>query len=381
MENKFEEDYIERYVKKVGLLREKNPKSFKQIALDKVNIFVNFGDLPSTVSFGSTVFPQILNQANYNVVLTWKGAGAFFPTADEVWYLDKGYILGDFYSRSKSLTNDSPNIQILMRSLNEHFMHVCNLRDYKKYFTVGVTNQFLNDFKTVKYKPCDLLTLIYLNPEFRNQFVLNHSKACVILPFKQTKTIDNGSSNLSYIDQFFYKKMVESLIDKNWFVYCLQNALTYDISSMVESENLIFIKEVNYHKILSMINHVGMYVDFFADMGIMGLLARSNVFRICARSYYFQTRKYLEDMIYKGNNHIKNYFSFLYFGRRDADLNDMFFESIIKQLDQFFEYVQEQKVDDKTVLEEKEINLAEISKMYIKKLSPKFISLCKETKK
>ena len=85
-------------------------------------------------------------------------------------------------------------------------------------------------------------------------------------------------------------------------------------------------------------------------------------------------------MMFRDNSCIRNHFSFLYFGRKESDLNDMYFDNIINQFDQFFDFVQEQKIAVKTVLESKEVNLAEISKLYVKKLSPKFISLYKENK-
>jgi hypothetical protein len=131
---------------------------------------------------------------------------------------------------------------------------------------------------------------------------------------------------------------------------------------------------------MSMINLTGFYFDFFADMGLLGLLSRAHVFRVITRSHYFNSRKYFEDMMFRDNSCIRNHFSFLYFGRKESDLNDMYFDNIINQFDQFFDFVQEQKIAVKTVLESKEVNLAEISKLYVKKLSPKFISLYKENK-
>jgi hypothetical protein len=380
MENKFEEDYIERYVKKIGLIREKNPKSFKQIFLDKIRIFVNFGDLPSSLSFGNIVLPKLTEGNHYNVVLTWKGTSAFYPEADEVWYLDRGYILGDFYSKSKGLSNDSTNIQILMRSLNEHFVNVSHIAAYNKYFTNGITNLFLNEFRNMLVKPLDFLTLVYLNNDYKTKYLENNKKSCVLLPFKHAHNIENGNFSLSFIDQYFYVEILKKLTQNGWFVYCLQNGFTYDLSSISESEKVAFIKEDNFYKIMSMINLTGFYFDFFADMGLLGLLSRAHVFRVITRSHYFNSRKYFEDMMFRDNSCIRNHFSFLYFGRKESDLNDMYFDNIINQFDQFFDFVQEQKIAVKTVLESKEVNLAEISKLYVKKLSPKFISLYKENK-
>ena len=103
MENKLEDDYLDRYVKKVGFIRNKNPKSIKKIALDNLKLYVNFGDLSSSIVFGNIISPRYFNENIYNIVLTWKGMGHLFPTADETWCLDKGYALGDFYSRALSL--------------------------------------------------------------------------------------------------------------------------------------------------------------------------------------------------------------------------------------------------------------------------------------
>ena len=127
-----------------------------------------------------------------------------------------------------------------------------------------------------------------------------------------------------------------------------------------------------------MINHVGVYFDFFSDTASLGLLSDASVFRVTERSFYFHARKYIEDKVFNFNNHIKNVFSFLYFGRKDGDLNTRFFEHIINQFDQFFANVPTQKIESKTVLKEKEIKILELSKLYVKKLAPKFISKFKE---
>jgi hypothetical protein len=160
-------------------------------------------------------------------------------------------------------------------------------------------------------------------------------------------------------------------------VFCLQNNFTYDMSSVYSSNNIVYIREENYKKILSMIYHVGCFLDFFSDTGSIALLADANLFRITERSFYFTSKKYVEDRIFSFGKQIKNVFTFLYFGKKENDLNAKFFEHIINQFDQFFESLPEQKIEEKTVLEEKEVRLLDLSKHYIKKLSPKFISISK----
>jgi hypothetical protein len=172
--------------------------------------------------------------------------------------------------------------------------------------------------------------------------------------------------------------LLKRLEDRGFQVFCIQNDLTYDLSTSIISENVVHVRENNFLKIMSMINFVGNYFDFFTDTGLLGLLSRVPVFRIIDRSYYSTTKKYVEDRIVNFGYKIHNYFSFLYFAKRDTDLNNKFFDHIIDQFDQFFESFSEQKIEDKTVLLEKEVSLATVSKMYVKKLSPKFISICKE---
>lgn len=377
MENQFENDYIERYVKKVGFLREKNNKSKKSFSLDKVKIYVSFGDLPSCMTFGNIIFPNIQEEQYYSIVLTWKGLSAFFFNADEVWSLDKGYILGDFYEKARGLSNDSHNLTTILRSLNEHFMGVVDQKTYSKYYGYTLSSDFYKDFPKFQHKEVELLSLIYLPSEFRNNWVPGKQKSCVLMPYKHTRHINSNATNLIRIDQQYYLELLRRLEQHGTKVYCLQNGFTYDMSSVYSSNNILYIKEENYLKILSMIYHVGCYFDFFSDMGDLGLLANANLFRIVERSFYFASKKYVEDRILSFGKQVKNVFTFLYFSRRDNDLNAKFFEHIINQFDQFFEALPEQKIEDKTVLQEKEVRLLNLSKHYIKKLSPKFISICK----
>lgn len=377
MENQFENDYIERYVKKVGFLREKNNKSKKIFSMDKVRIYANFGDLPSCMTFGNIIFPNIQDDQYYNIVLTWKGLSVFFPHADEVWSLDKGYILGDFYEKARGLTNDSHNLTTILRSLNEHFVGVVDQKTYSKYYGYTLSSDFYKDFPKFQYQESELLSLIYLPSEFRNNWSPGKQKSCVLMPYKHTRHINSNTTNLIRVDQQYYLELLRRLEQHGTKVFCLQNGFTYDMSSVYSSNNILYIKEESYLKILSIIHHVGCYFDFFSDVGDLGLLASANLFRVVERGFYFTSKKYVEDRIMSFGKQIKNIFTFLYFSRKDNDLNAKFFEHIINQFDQFFEMLPEQKIEDKTVLQEKEVRLLDLSRHYIKKLSPKFISICK----
>lgn len=378
MENNFEEDYLDRYTKKVGFIRDKKNSTKKPISLDSIKIWTCMGDIPSIICFGNIIMPNIQDNSNYNIVLSWKGTGMLYPHADEVWYFDKGHNMSDFYLTAKGLNNESSNMTILARSLNEHFVNVVDKKNYHKYYNYTLTNLFFKDFGNFVFKNMELLPLAYLNNDFRNKFTSETNKSCVIIPYKYFRHINNNTSLPVVVDEQYYLELLRRLDQHGYKVYCIQNSLTYNLSQFYTANNIVYVLEENYHKIMSMINHVGVYFDFFSDTASLGLLSDASVFRVTERSFYFHARKYIEDKVFNFNNHIKNVFSFLYFGRKDGDLNTRFFEHIINQFDQFFANVPTQKIESKTVLKEKEIKILELSKLYVKKLAPKFISKFKE---
>lgn len=375
MENKFEEDYLERYVKKTGLVREKVIKSDKKISLDKIRIIVNFGDFPSSITFGSIVCPRFCDSSFYNIVLTWKGMSFLYPHADEVWCLDRGYALGDFYSKSNGIKNNSQNLVTILRSLNEHFVGVVDFSSYSKYYHYTLTTDFYKEFPVFNQSMPSLMPFVYMPNDFKNNFS-KKEKNCALMPVKYSRYISDGSTNLTSIDQDYYSELLKNLVSAGYKVFCIQNSVTYDMSGEVPSESIVYLKEDDVGKICSMLNHIGLYFDFFSDTGSLALLSGASLFRVTDRSFYFTSKKYVEDNILSFSSSVKNMFSFLYFCRKDSELNNKFFEHIILQLDQFYENLS-QKTEDKTVLREKEIKMLDLSRFYVKKLFPKFISISK----
>jgi hypothetical protein len=378
MENHFEEDYLERYTKKVGFIREKKNTGKIPVSLDAIHVWTCMGDLPSLIAFGSILMPNLISDTAYNIVLSWKGTGILHPYADEVWYFDKGHTMSDFYLNAKGLNNDSSNMSVIYRSLNEHFVNVVERKKYNKYFNYTISNTFYKEFSSFDVKNVETLPLAYLNSDFKNKFVEDYVKSCVLIPYKYYRHINGSSSVPVPVEEQYYVELVRRLEQHGFRVYCVINSMTHNISSAYTANNVVYILEENYQKILSMINLVGVYLDFFSDSGSLGLLANADVFRVTERSLYFHTKKYVEDKILNFDNRIKNLFSFLYFGRKDGDLNIKFFEHIINQFEQFFAGRKTQKIDNKTLIKNKEIKITELSKLYVKKLAPKFISKYKE---
>ena len=78
-----EESYLDKYIKKIGYVREK--LSNKDIpAIQKIRIIILFGDIDSTIMFSKSVYNNIIRKDDYyDIVISWNGMSSFFEKADE----------------------------------------------------------------------------------------------------------------------------------------------------------------------------------------------------------------------------------------------------------------------------------------------------------
>lgn len=360
------EDYLVRYANKIGLHREKiSHKNLDDIRL--VKIFVIFGELSQTVFFAKTVYDQeVVDEKCYNIVISWNGLRCFFGKADEFWYFGSSHNMDELYNNTDGISNDSKTINVLSRSLNEVFFNIKHAYEYANYFSNYLTDAFILKHPEIKVTFPAFVSRASL-PVFFNEKVTNLPKnKIVIMPFKKSITFQYGKTHVINHYEELYQNIVKSFLANGIGVVCLQNDFTFDLSMHLEHQNLLFMKESDFQKIITITNLVGSYVDYFGNSLFVGALAQAKCLSIIERTAWFEGKKIQEFEIYSSGKKMKNYFSFLNFNNMDDyTLNVYYSNNIISCLNHFFD---EANDSEKFAIKQKNVNFSEIVKL----TKPKF---------
>lgn len=360
------EEYIQRYVAKIGIQREICSKEKNPSVLDDLVIHPFFCDLQTAIFVGQTIYEKVLNKKKYNIVLTWPGMAGVFKGADEVWGLNADYAYKAFHFQSNGIDNRSANYKVMMRSLNENFINVYDCTKYFSYYKDRVLDEFKNfrnfALKSFEYHPT--VNLQYYKSGLK--------KSVVFVPWSNYKRCSDNVIVYNSMDSDIYAEIIKRLNYFGYHVFCIQNDWTFDVSNILNTPEITYVKENSISKIISYIHHVGAYFNYFSDFQILGHLAQVPVFSVYERSFYNYAKKDLEQYVCDFVNLNNTMFSFSYFARNDAGLNLNVINSIIDRFDDFYEsYV---KNYTKRIIKEKDVDLSKYLEKRVLRYKPHFIS-------
>jgi hypothetical protein len=359
------ENHIEKFVSKYGFVRKKISKSNPHDLLD-LNLIPLFGTIQSLILFGQVISSKIFQKEKYNIVVTWPGMECLFPHAHEVWTLNPSYPVQQFYDKAYGIDNNSNNLLVIMRSLNENFLNVMNLSHIKVFY-----DDVLKDasIKIKEHEVAGMPVLPHTNlPLLRSGI----KKSVLIYPSNKFVAYENKKLvSKNYFDDF-YIDLVKNLIDRGYLVYCVQNSATIDLKSNFKNDYLIYIEDYDLYKIISYAYHAGCFLDFFGDLFHIGLLAQVPVFCMCERNLWYGMRRDAEHFLLDFTGKNENIFSFLYLFGGQKNLNGYFINSIIDRFDSF--YYMNVANRQKTFVHFKKVDFGKYLSQKVFKYKPKFIS-------
>lgn len=360
------EDFILRYVGKLGLRRvvlnpAKQPKS-----PDDIVVYPLFGDLQTNIFVGQTLLPQIMNPKKYNIVVSWPGASGVYYGVDEYWSLNQDFAYKAFHYQSDGVDNISSNYKVVMRSLNENFINVSDLGEIKKYYKSHILHNFKNirEFALRGFASNPITSLPYLRQGAK--------KPIVFIPWTHHRTLVDSTAQYQSMDSSVYIEILKRLNYFGYTVYCIQNDWTHNLSIVLNSSDIIFVRESDIKTIISYIHHAGCLFDYFTDFCILGYMAQVPTFGVSERNIFCKHQKDLEHYVMNFTNANKNIFSFNYFSKNDAGLNFNVINSIIDKFDDFYETTV--KNYTKVFHKEKIVNMARYVENRVQKYKPYFIS-------
>ena len=368
------DEYIKRYVTKAGLLRNKKDES-STADLKNINVFVIFGELPETVMFGLCLYKSLCCANNtYNIVISWPGLACFFPDANEFWSPSPNSLPVDIYEKAYGSNNNSKYVNVLLRSINEHFVNVRTAHEYSKFFDYFIKDEFFKHHKEIDFLYPPLLPANILSRHFVENVDRIDKKRIMLMPFKKSRMFQDGKSVVTSHYDVLYEYLINALLQNNYTVFCVQNEFTFDLSKNLANDSLFYIKEYDFNKIITISNSVGCFLDFFGNSSFVGLLSQSRTFNIAERQLWFGLKKEQEYQIYKSHAPYKNFFSFLKFNDPyDKDLNISYFKNIINSLNYFCN--ESNLVDRKGFQKHKTVSVNDISKAVSNTLVGKPINL------
>lgn len=360
------EDFVLRYVTKLGLRRIVLNQSKKLKAPDDLVLFPIFGDLQSNIFIGQTILPQILNTNKYNIVVSWPGASGVFHGIDEYWSLNQDYAYKSFHFQAEGINNLSSNYQVVLRSLNENFIHVNDLSEIKKYYKSHLLGNFKNikSFNLRGHLPNPISSLPYLRQGAKKQVVF--------IPWTHHRTIVESDAKYEAMDSAVYTEILKRLNYFGYTVYCIQNDWTYNLSEIYNSSDLIYVRDSDIKNIVSYIHHAGCLFDFFTNYGILGYMAQVPTFTVSERNIFCKHFQDMEHYVLNFTNANKNIFSFNYFTKSDTGLNLNVINSIIDKFDDFYEG--SVKNYTKVFYKDKIVDMSKYVESCVQKYKPYFIS-------
>jgi len=229
-----EESYLDKYIKKIGYVREK--LSNKDIpAIQKIRIIILFGDIDSTIMFSKSVYNNIIRKDDYyDIVISWNGMSSFFEKADEYWSLADDKIVDQLYKKTDGIQNNSESLFSLIRSLNEYFMNVNTANDYEKYYKTYLTSNFKETVKIINLKYSNIVSISYLGAIFTEYVSKETLKPKIALvPMKYFYFWENNQKQASIHDENVWISMIERL--SNFFAEILKMFLI-DFSTVAHLE-------------------------------------------------------------------------------------------------------------------------------------------------
>lgn len=331
-----EDNYIDKYVKKIGYIREK--LSNKEILpLQKIRIYVLFGDIDSIIMFSKSVYNNTIRDENfYDIIISWQGFSSIFSKADEFWSLSDDKIITQLFDKTDGLQNTSNSLFSLVRSLNENFINVYTAHDFEDKYKYYLTDEYKGKNTHLDLDHNKLLPLSYLSQNFV-QFVTqeNSMKLVAFIPFKFCYVWEDYKKQPKPIEENSFITILEGL-SKTLRVVVLQNEFTVDLSRKFISDKVTYIKESNMQKVISMINHCKNYFDFFANSFSIGFLAQAFTFALIDKPSWFEFKKY-QDYEFLTHKHMyKNYGSFNYFTNFDSEINLNFLSRLTREAMLFY---------------------------------------------
>lgn len=344
--------------------------------MQKIIVIPLFGDINHILVFANYIFPSIKKDINfkdkYIIIVTWKGFSKFFPESDEIWAYKNTEYVDKFYEKSEGFTNNSENLNVIYRSLNEYFRNIIDPAKFSSLFHFGFKRDNIKN-KNVEIIKNKLPNLNYLNQNSLNKIDQFGENKIFIIPFKFLRRWNLGRITNYKLSSEFYINVVKSLIKKDIKCIILKNYLTFDISSnFVEDPNVFFVQDDDWFLVMSYMLASKMYIDFFAGLSCLAIYCGCPSVTIVERNTHIVSNQIDIESCMNDKIIDSKLFSFFELNYNLIDKKLFFIDKLISQIEES----RMNKIDVNSYKYNIDLNSVVVDK--VKKLQPRFIGLNKK---
>jgi hypothetical protein len=220
----------------------------------------------------------------------WKGHRGLFPYVDEYWSPADGDSLQRLLRESKGFTNTSTVFTVQQQNLN-WFFNTANFEDIKLYYDDGLTKDFFDRFKSVRYTMPMVPSSSILDHKFNTDLLSKAGFKVLLMPSKYIKSWRQGHCIQQKANREFWVKLVSRLVSEGFSPVVLQNYSTYDLSSDLAGE-AIFLREDDMSKALGAMRATGCVLDVFNSTSRLAIAARTPFVAVDERLRYMGMKDY-----------------------------------------------------------------------------------------
>lgn len=335
-------EFLKRASEKNGFIRERYEERKIPTEISQLTILPFFGDLESCFILSSLLlrrYREEIKGSKYFILLSWPGLAGLFPYVDEYWSIaDKGGVKS-LYQQSEGFLNNSSSATLYLRSLNEHFRDVVDHREFQKYYSNGLTNDFFEKYKNIKVSLPMVPSTALLGKDFNRDLMVKGGYKVFIAPSNNFRTWQMGKTRNISIGKDFWLSLVKRLVRQKMTPVIWKNCFGYDISSDLGdlTDKCVVLAEDDISKVMAAMRATGMVLDIFSGISRLAIAARCPYFSVEERSRFINEKVYEIDDLCSGKLPKKYSFSFASIVKNGEDhfWDNNLFNGIFNNLDSF----------------------------------------------
>ena len=293
-------DFLKRTADRNGFTRERFEESKIPNDFSNITVFPFFGDSNSLTILSSFLLHRyrVENKSSkYFIMASWPGYQAFFPYVDEYWSLNDFAHIKTFYERSQGFLNKSDLNTIYLRSFNEFFRDIVDVKEIGQFYDNGFTNKFFENYKDTKRFLPFIPSAAILGKEFNRDLATFPGYKIFLHPSFYAKQWSLGTNKNVDISKQFWIELINSLIEAKFTPVIWTNYLSYDVSDHFIGK-CIFLKENDMSRVLAAIRATGFALDVFNSLSRLALMARCPFLQVDERARYFNQKEYEIDDLF-----------------------------------------------------------------------------------
>jgi len=282
-------DYIGRVIDRANLNREMFSDDALPSKFDKIMIIPFFGNMRSELVLSTLLLPRLFPD-NYVIVLSWPGHSGLYTGISEFWAIEDETALSDL-ARHVEQGSNSKAVQyerLLLRYFDKVTTADCFAYDY---FRNGFQEKYFEEFDKIEYS---LPAIPSVNLGWDDAKQHDQKPRICLMPTKYVTTWSPQGPTKLFVEEVFWTKLAEALLDNGYLPIIFQNYGTYDLSPTF-NQTCAYITERNALAILGVMRACDCVLDIFNGLSRYALAARCPYFICDERQHYFGTKDYVLD--------------------------------------------------------------------------------------